>query len=91
MTTGWSGSLLKLLSSDITETELLEIAKSDDVEKRGGQLCEAYFWIGSTNLISGNKTEAVSYFKRCVGTGRSMYAEYDSAQAELRRLVPSRF
>ena len=74
------------MAGEITDTQLLELARSDDAEKQREQLCEAYFYIGSAKLIGGDKAEAISYFTKSVNTNMATFDEHRSAKAELARL-----
>ncbi len=84
----WSAQIAHFLVGDVTEDDLLKEASFQGAEPVEGQLCEAYFYIGSKDLVDGNKTVATEYFKKCLGTHLSTYEEYCSAQAELGIPVP---
>lgn len=87
-TKDWSLQIAYFLAGDITEADLLKKASVPGAEPADGQLCEAYFYIGSKDLVNGDKKAATKYFKKCVATKLSAYEEYSSAQAELGIAVP---
>ena len=82
----WPASVMAFLMGEITAETLLRRAKSDEAETQNEHQCEAYFYIGSVKLFGGDKSAAASHFEKCVKTGVTQYAEYDSAKAELVRL-----
>lgn len=82
----WPFQIGRFLTSQITDQELLTAAESADAKKSKEQHCEAYFYIGSKDLIAGDKAAAASSFEKCVAPGTEDVVEYQSAKAELKAL-----
>jgi hypothetical protein len=53
--------------------------------KRNWQKCEAFYFLGEKDLISGNPAEARQHFEESVKTNVTTYIEYDMSKAELSR------
>ena len=75
----WPEPIINFLTGNMKEEELIKLARRD------WQKCEAYYFLGEKNLISGNLNEAKKYFTESVNTGVTNYIEYDLANAELSR------
>lgn len=84
----WPAQIAHFLAGDITEANLLKKASIPGIESSTGQLCEAYFYIGSKDLVEGDKKAATRNFKKCLATNLSDFEEYSSAQAELGIPIP---
>ncbi|HEX4141032.1 MAG TPA: hypothetical protein VHY09_11835, partial [Candidatus Methylacidiphilales bacterium] len=85
----WPGSLLKFLTGQKSEVDLLLETKTDDPAIVRLRICEACYYIGARRLLSGDKAAAIEDFKRCESTSVRSYNEYNLAKAELRRLDPA--
>jgi tetratricopeptide (TPR) repeat protein len=85
----WNRDLAYFLFGDMSQEELLEAAVSEDQKKEKGQLCQAYFYIGSKDELSGNKVEASDFFRRCVGTDQKDFTDFQVAQARVMAEVAS--
>ena len=83
----WPGPIVKFYMGTVTSADLLAAAKSPDTKKEREQSCEANFYIGEQALIQGDPTAAVKFFKATLATGATSFVEYQSAEAELRRLA----
>jgi lipoprotein NlpI len=79
----WQATIGRFLAGQSSEAVLLKAAESPDRQKSKEQHCEAYFYAGSKQLLSGNKTVAKDYFKECLETGIRTFVEFDSARAEI--------
>jgi lipoprotein NlpI len=82
----WPAKIGDFLIGQITEQELLAAAENVDDKQDREHHCEAYFYIGSKRLITGDKAGAVACFEKCLATGVQDFNEYQSAKAELRNL-----
>jgi len=83
----WYGKICELLLGKISEQQLLEAAKSQDLTREDQQLCEALFYAGSMRLIRGDQQGALELLRRCVQTGVTDFAEYAGAKAEINGLL----
>jgi tetratricopeptide (TPR) repeat protein len=83
----WAKTIARLLRGKISSQELIATAEAvSDPKKRSGNLCEAYYYAGMTELLHGDTAGARAKFRACLETGRSTYFEYKFARAELERL-----
>ena len=82
----WVSNVAGHLLGKVSEADLFAAAKSADSNQEHGQLCEAWFYAGMKKLLSGNKTAATDYFKKCIATEQRTFTEYEFAEAELKRL-----
>jgi rhomboid protease GluP len=65
---------------------VLSAAVASDATKDREQHCEAYFYLGEYQIITGNPQEAKILFQHAVDTQLTSFIEYTAAQAELKRL-----
>jgi tetratricopeptide (TPR) repeat protein len=79
----WPVLLGLFLTNRITQPDLLNSATSPDAQEKQGRLCDAYFFIGMKQLLTGDRAQARSFFQRCVATGREDYAGYRIAKSRL--------
>lgn len=82
----WPSTIARFLTGEVSESDFLKAADSDDVKQMRNQKCEAYFYAGNLRLLDGDKSTAADYFKKCLETGAKDYYEYQSATAELEAL-----
>ena len=75
----WPEPIMKFFAGSIQEKDLIKLAR------RNWQKCEAFFFLGEKNLISGNLAEAKKYFEESVNTGATDYFEFAMAKSELSR------
>ena len=75
----WPEPIAHFFAGGLKEDELINLAK------RGWQKCEAFFFLGEKDLITGNLVEAKKHFEDCINTKENNYLEYDMSQAELNR------
>jgi lipoprotein NlpI len=80
---GWAKSVGEFLAGQITESELLARTKNGTKPTHDERLCEAYYYIGETHLLAGERAVAVDFFDKCVGTKVAYYYEYKLARDEL--------
>ena len=64
----------------------MSAAVASDATKDREQHCEAYFYLGEYQIITGNPQEAKILFQHAVDTQLTSFIEYTAAQAELKRL-----
>lgn len=86
----WRSKICEFLTGHLSEASLFKAAENSDLQKSRDRQCEAYFYAGSKQLISGDKMTAVDYFKKCMATGRTNNGEYVSAAAELKTLAKAK-
>ncbi len=77
----WEFTIAEFITDNINVNEILLKAGNDN-EK----LCEAYCYIGYKFLFNGDKTNAKSYFEKCIKTEVDYYFEYKFSNNELTRL-----
>jgi tetratricopeptide (TPR) repeat protein len=83
----WLVHINRYLSGEVTEDALLLGAQNLlPAEARAGRFCEAYFYIGSLHLLTGDTSSARNAFLEAVATNQSAYTEHTLARAELTRL-----
>jgi len=79
----WSSKIGKFLAGESTEKDLFAAAENSDKLKDREQYCEAYFYVASKRLISGDMNAAIADFKKCLATNVRYFTEYHCANAEL--------
>ena len=88
----WVVPVLRFYAGNLSESELLRAAASNDSTVDSQQKCEAYFYIGMAYQLKMEKTKlselptpakAKEYFEKCVATGHTDFLEYKGAQTEL--------
>lgn len=83
---GWPKTIGGFLLGHISEAELLREAETGTRPPARERLCEAYFYIGETHFMAGDKIAAATFFQKCVDQGITSFVEHTLAQAELKRL-----
>jgi ankyrin repeat protein len=79
----WPSKVGRFLAGQLSEGDFLKAADDPDLQIAKGQHCEAYFYIGSKDLIAGDRMGAINYFKKCMTTNLTDFEEYTSATSEL--------
>ncbi len=83
----WELCIGRFLIGDLSESDLIEQASK--TAKRptdvSGHQCEAHYYSGIKDLLTGNQPGAIDHFRKCVATGEDNYPEYFSAKIELRK------
>jgi tetratricopeptide (TPR) repeat protein len=84
----WPDEVSQFLTQHLSAEDLVRSAEAgpNSAEK----LCEAFFYIATTRLTSGDTNAARSYFTRCLSTGASHTPEFSSSRAELEFLNSGR-
>ena len=83
----WPSKVGHFLTGQLSETDFFKTAADTNAKTDQEQHCEAYFYAGMKHLIESDKTTAADYFKKCLTTNVKYFEEYQSAEAELRRLA----
>jgi Tfp pilus assembly protein PilF len=83
----WPLKVGHFLTGQLSEADFLEAAADTNAKTDQEQHCEAYFYAGMKHLLESDKTTAADYFKKCLATNVKYFGEYQSAEAELRRLA----
>jgi len=86
----WVTGIAEFLLNKIVEADFVAAANSLDTEKDRGQHCEAWYYSGMKRLLAGDKKTAANYFRKCLATRESNFDEYIFAQAELKRIGPTK-
>jgi lipoprotein NlpI len=86
----WATGIAEFLLNKIVEADFVAAANSPDTEKDRGQHCEAWYYSGMKRLLAGDKKTAANYFRKCLATRESNFDEYIFAQAELKRIGPTK-
>ncbi|MDH7513831.1 MAG: protein kinase [Clostridiales bacterium] len=76
----WPAPVVRYFTGLLDEEGVLRAATSD------WQRCEINYFIGSKELLSGDRARARRFFQECLDTGVSNYLEYKFAKAELERM-----
>ncbi len=79
----WSLSLMRYLTGQLEEHDLIAAGKAADPKQETENMCEAYFYIGSKHLIAGEAPIANDYFRKCVATDVKNFTEFASSIAEM--------
>lgn len=85
-TNAFNAKLDNFLLGKINEQELLAAADSAAEEKRPGQQCEAWYYIGLKRFVNRDKAGAAEAFRKAVATDEKTANEYGFAEAELKDL-----
>jgi hypothetical protein len=83
----WPLKVGHFLTGQLSKADFLKAAADTNAKTDQEQHCEAYFYAGMKHLIESDKTTAADYFKKCLATNVKYFEEYQSAEAELRRLA----
>ena len=79
--TEWPYPVLRYLRKEISEQDLLTLAKSDD-----GKMTEAHAYIGLDLSLSGRTADALEHLNWVKLNGQKNYIEYHFALAEIERI-----
>jgi len=81
----WPGPLVKVYLGSLSIEDALAASKQADPDYRDQQACEAAFYLGEFNLVSGRKEDAVRDLTNAMTTCPKSAAERDAARMELQR------
>jgi Lipoprotein NlpI, contains TPR repeats len=82
----WGKAVCQMLLKQIGEDELVEEAQAEkDPKKQRGRLCEAYYYIGASRLLAGDKIAGRAMLSQAIETNSFIYMEYTLAKADLAR------
>lgn len=76
---------MHFLTDDLSATDFLKAAESNDPKTDREQKCEARCYAGSRRLIEG-EAGAKDLLQKCLDRGVQNFTEYTSAAAELEAL-----
>jgi tetratricopeptide (TPR) repeat protein len=82
----WTSKIGRFLIGQMSDAELFQAADKLSLDQGGEYHCEAFFYAGEKQLISGDKITAENDFKKCIATDDDGEVEYFSAKAELQTL-----
>ncbi len=60
----WRSQIAHFLTGQLAEPALFKAAENANKYIERGQLCEAWFYVGSKRLIDGDKATATDYFNK---------------------------
>jgi len=80
---GWPSQIGNFLLEKITQTELLAKAKAGNPDTTNDRLCQAWFYAGMHNLLSGESKVAKDCFAEAVATRAKGSEEFVEANREL--------
>ncbi len=86
----WQSAAAQYLAGQIDEKSFLLLSRHSDKAEQAARTSRAYYYIGVSNLIRGNKAKAGEAFNKCVDIGSTQEREsweYRMARAELGRKV----
>jgi len=81
----WSKGLASFLSGKISEDQLLSLAGRAEGDVQTRQQCEAWYFIGMTKLIAGNKVAAKADFQKAFDASGPSLIVHRLARVELDR------
>jgi len=81
----WPGPLVKVYLGSLSVDDALAAAKQGDPNYLDQQACEAAFYLGEFNLVSGRREDAVRDLTKAMTTCPKSAAERDAARLELKR------
>jgi Lipoprotein NlpI, contains TPR repeats len=82
----WGKAVCQMLLKQIGEDELVEEAHAEkDPRKQRGRLCEAYYYIGASRLLAGDRIAGRAMLSQAIETNSFSYTEYTLAKADLAR------
>jgi lipoprotein NlpI len=84
----WVHAGMRYLLGEITDDQLIALAREGTVFDTIQHECEGWFWIAQVRLAAGDQNGGVQALRRCVSTGFTAFLEYAIAQTQLQRLVP---
>ncbi len=79
----WPSQIANFLLEKITRTDLMNKAKTGGDNETSGRLCEAWFYVGMHNLLSGDAKEAKDCFNSAVATQSKGSEEFVEANRQL--------
>jgi len=87
-TNDWPFLVGHFLTGRLSQADLLKAADSPDAaadnsETRQQRHCEAYFYVGTSHLLAGDRPAAKSFFQRCVATDVKTFYEFRMARVRL--------
>lgn len=80
----WVVQVGRFLLGDISQADLLKAACSSNEWTAQKRHCEAYFYVGIKQALSGDRASAHSFMLRCIGTNVPTWTEYKSASLWLK-------
>jgi tetratricopeptide (TPR) repeat protein len=83
---GWPKRIAAYFVGQISEADLLKEAAAPGEPPIIERQCEAYYYIGMTRLLNGNKEGGIDFLSKCVATQVKRFIEYDFAEIELAAL-----
>jgi Lipoprotein NlpI, contains TPR repeats len=86
MEDAWGKSICRVMLKQLGEDELIDEANAGKtLEERNGRLCEAYFYLGASRLLQGDRIAGRALLSEAVETGSRVTMEYTAAKVELAR------
>jgi tetratricopeptide (TPR) repeat protein len=82
----WLARVAQFLLGQTSEPDFLAAATSSDEYLNRSQSCQAWYYCGLKQLLSGNKKLAAEYFAKSMTTGQTALSEYASAKFESKAL-----
>lgn len=82
----WGNSISRMLLRELGDEKLIDEANAGKtVKERNSRLCEAYFYLGASRLLQGDRIGGRAMLAEAVGTGSRVTIEYTMAKVELAR------
>jgi lipoprotein NlpI len=82
----WPSQIGNFLLEKTTRNELMSKARTDSAVETNAHLCEAWFYSGIHNRLSGDSKEAQECFAQAIATGSTGSEEFVEANRELTQL-----
>jgi len=84
---GWYKDIGRYLTGDLPEKAFLDEAAKDDGKAEPHRQCQAFYFVGMTHLVKGDKSGAQAFFQKCFDTNLKPDMNLILARAELGRLA----
>jgi lipoprotein NlpI len=82
--TAWPLQVGLFLTGKLPESDFLKAADSSDAKQNANHHCEAYFYVGITHEIAGDKAGALPFFQKSVETNVTGFSECQISRAKLK-------
>jgi lipoprotein NlpI len=79
----WPLQVGLFLTGKLAENDFLKAADSSDAKQNADHHCEAYFYVGITHEIAGDKAGARPFFQKSVDTNVIGFSEYQISRTKL--------
>ncbi len=82
----WPGILFALLMGQTSPDDVLSAMRDGDRLTQKKRECVGHFYLGQQRLLEGDRTSAITHFRKAVASGITGFRQYWAAEQELKRL-----